>query len=228
MKRGTLYIVATPIGHLDDLTFRGLEVLKQCDRIVCEDPRQTLKLLNRYEVHKPLFTISGPRERNGAEKILGFLAEGQILALVSDAGTPGVSDPGARIAELAREKGFAVLPVPGASALTAALSVAGPLEDGVAFLGFLHKKKGKLKKQLTSAMDTGMAVVFYESPYRIAKTLDAAAEVLGAQTRCFIGREMTKKFEEYMEGTLADMIEKFKNTEALGEFVVILKPGAAL
>ena len=217
-------MVATPIGNLGDLTFRALEVLKSSDRILCEDPRQTLKLLSHYGIQKPLFTVSGPRERRDSDKVLQYLAQGQNLALVTDAGTPGVSDPGAWLADAARRGGFDVVPIPGVSAVACAVSVAGYLENGFVYLGFLHRKKGKLKKELVGASSGSRAVLFFESPHRIIKTLEAAQEALGNAVVCWIGREMTKKFEEYYEGPLADVIEKLKRGKVMGEFTVILKP----
>ncbi len=216
-------MVGTPIGNLGDLTLRALEVLKSSNRIVCEDPRQTLKLLTHYGIQKPLFTISGPKEKRDSEKVLDFLSRGENLALVTDAGTPGVSDPGAWLVDLARRSGFSVVPIPGVSAVSCAVSVAGYLEGGFIYLGFLHRKKGKLKKEILKAAEGARAIVFFESPYRVIKTLEAIREVLGDGARCWVGREMTKKFEEYFEGTLAEVLEKLKNQKILGEFTVILK-----
>ncbi len=221
--KGALRVVGTPIGNLGDLTFRAAEVLRSSDRIVCEDPRQTLKLLSHFGIQKPLFTISGPKEKRDAQRVLDFLARGENLALVTDAGTPGVSDPGAWLVDAARARGFEVVPIPGVSAVSTAVSVAGALEDGYVYLGFLHRKKGKLKKELKQAAEGSRAILFFESPHRIIKTLEAAREVLDESTICWIGREMTKKFEEYYEGTLAEVIEKLKSGKVLGEFTVILK-----
>lgn len=220
--KGILYIVGVPIGNLQDITFRALEILKKTDWIACEDTRRTLKLLNHYGIQKSLLTIFGPKERNAASKILNLLSEGKSVALLTDSGTPGISDPGSFVVGSAREKGFSVQPVPGVSALTCALSVFGIPEDGFVFLGFLKRDKGKIKKELSEAAQLKRSVVFFESPYRIAKTLGIACELFGKETFCLVAREMTKKFEEYLSGRLGEIAEKIQNKENLGEFTVIL------
>ena len=216
--------MATPIGHLSDVTLRALEVLKQADAIACEDTRRTLKLLNHFGIRKPLLTIFGPREKTSVSKVLEFLSLSKSVALVTDAGTPGISDPGSLIAAKAREKGYPVVPVPGACALAAALSVSGLSENGFIFLGFLRRKKSKIKKELEQGKNLGTAIVFYESPFRIIRSLESAREVLGGGARCFVAREMTKMFEEYLSGSLDGVLEKMKGKEILGELTVVLKP----
>ncbi len=221
---GTLYVLATPIGHMGDLTFRALEVLKQVHWIACEDTRRTLKLLNHYGISKPLLTIFGPREKRETPRILNLLRESQSVAVVTDAGTPGISDPGHWIVRSAMEAGFRVEPIPGVSALACALSVSGCAENGFIFLGFLPRKKSKIKRQLESAAQCERAIVFYESPYRVQDTLEAAREVFGDEIFTWVGREMTKKFEEYLSGPLGALADKIKDREILGEVTVILKP----
>lgn len=217
-------MLATPIGHIDDLTIRALEVLKRVDWIACEDTRRTLKLLNHYGVHKPLMTVFGPKEKSQTPRILRLLSESKSVALLSDAGTPGISDPGNLIVREAIAQGCKVLPIPGVSALACALSVSGCAADGFVFLGFLRRKKSKIMKELKEAASLGKAIVFFESPYRIEETLSAASEVLGRDSYCWIGREMTKRFEEYMNGSLGAVLDRIRGRDLPGEFTVILKP----
>lgn len=221
--KGVLYVVGTPIGNLSDITLRALETLKLVDWIACEDTRQSLKLLNHYNIQKPLFSIFGPKEQREVPKILHLLEQGRSGAILTDAGTPGISDPGSQIVHAVRQRGFRIEPIPGVSAVACALSVSGHSEKGFVFLGFLHRSKGKIRKELREAAQQKRPLVFYESPFRIVKTLSLAAEILGPQTLCFLAREMTKKFEEYLSGTLAELIEKIKDRKILGEITVILK-----
>ena len=218
-----LFVVATPIGNLEDITLRALETLKKADCIVCEDTRRTLKLLTHYDIRKPLLSIFGPKERRETDKILKLLSEGKNVALVSDAGTPGLSDPGNVVVAAARENKFRIIPVPGACAISSALSASGLAGDGFVFLGFLRRAPGKVRKELKKAAENGLAIVFYESPYRVVKTLELAAEVLGENASCFIGREMTKKFEEFLNGSLKEVASLLEKREILGEFTVVLK-----
>lgn len=227
-QKGILYVVSSPIGNLSDITIRALEVLKQADHILCEDTRITLKLLNHFGIQKPLLTIFGPKEKKEIPKILALLQKGECLALLSDAGTPALSDPGASIIKKAKESLIPVVPIPGPSAILCALSVCGFAEKNFLFLGFLHRKSGKIKKELLEAKKFNVPVVFFESPFRILKTLSLVAETWGKETLTFIGREMTKKFEEILEGTLGEMVEKLQGREILGEFTVILSPKIAL
>ena len=223
-RGGSLYVVATPLGSLSDITLRALEVLKSADRIACEDTRRTLKLLTHYGIRKPLLSIFAPKEEREAVKVTAALAKGESVALVTDAGTPGLSDPGHALVRAARAAGFPVVPVPGPSAPACALSVCGFAESGFLFLGFLPRSPGKVRKALRNAISAGYPVVFYESPFRLRKTLELAEEVLGPSARCFVGREMTKKFEEYLEGGLAEIRGRLEGRELLGEFTVILSP----
>ncbi|MBI2915389.1 MAG: 16S rRNA (cytidine(1402)-2'-O)-methyltransferase, partial [Elusimicrobia bacterium] len=188
--------MATPIGNLSDITVRALEVLKQVDLIACENTVHTLKLLNHYGLQKTLLTIFGPRETRGTERVLFSLSQRMSVALLSDAGTPAISDPGNELVRQVREEGYRIEPIPGPSAVACALSVSGCAEKGFIFLGFLHRSKGKMKKEILAYENQKLPIVFFESPFRIVRTLRILSEILGRETFCWVGREMTKKFEE--------------------------------
>ena len=177
-KNGNLYVVATPIGNLQDMTLRGIETLKNVDLIVCEDTRVTSVLLNKYDIKKPLLAVNEFNEEQVMHRVLKRL-ESSDIALVSDAGTPLISDPGYRLVRAAKNKGFVVTPIPGASAIIAALSASGLPTDKFLFLGFLSKTKGKAIKSLQAAKEIGATIVIYESPHRVMQTLSNIAEVLG-------------------------------------------------
>ena len=220
-----LYVVATPIGNLEDITLRALRVLKEVDVILCEDTRVTRRLLERYEIsNKQLTTYNEERSGIGIEKIVELLKEGKKLALVTDAGTPGISDPGSYLVQKIREAmpEVKIESVPGPSALTAALSIAGvPISDFV-FLGFLPHKKGRetLFKEIATSE---RAMIFYESPHRILKTLESLLKHV-PNKKVTIARELTKIHEEIVSGIPAELLEFFKtNSEKVrGEFVVIV------
>lgn len=223
---GTLYIVGTPIGNLEDITLRALRVLREAEVILCEDTRVTKRLLERYEITgKQLVAYNEQKSGVAVEKVIGLLEEGKKVALVSDAGTPGISDPGALLVQKVRE----MLPevkieaIPGPSALTAALSVAGVFTDKFLFLGFLPHKKGRetLFKEIAASE---YAVVFYESPHRILKTLKALASYDTIYRTITIARELTKMYEEVKQGTATKLLEYFTgNPEKVrGEFVVVV------
>ncbi|MDX9800668.1 MAG: 16S rRNA (cytidine(1402)-2'-O)-methyltransferase [Spirochaetia bacterium] len=203
---GTLYIVATPIGNLDDITFRAVETLKNADVIACEDTRHTRVLLNRYEIKKPLISYYAADEEKGIGKILALLEKGENVAYVSDAGTPGMSDPGGSLVRRCREKGFDIVPIPGVSAFTALVSVSGAAGRGITFDGFLSPKKGKRRGRLTELLERDESFVVYESPYRVLKLLEDLKE-LAPERRIIAGRELTKKFEEILSGTAEDIID---------------------
>ena len=218
---GTLFVVATPIGNLGDMTHRAVEVLSSVSVIAAEDTRVTRKLLQHYEIQTP--SISYHAQSTGAvlEKILDQLERGDDIALVTDAGTPGISDPGTELVHHARERGISVVAVPGASALTAALSVAGVPTNEFIFLGFLPHKKGRqtLFAEMAGARRT---VLFYESPHRIMKTLTSLSEVLEEGQVVSIFREITKMHEEVVQGSAAEVLAYFVENEehVRGEFVV--------
>ena len=222
----TLYIVATPIGNLEDITLRALRVLEEVDYVLCEDTRVTKKLLSKYGLKTPTFSYHTHSSHKKEEKILGLLKDDHDLALVTDAGTPAVSDPGGKLVSIVRKEFPEVLivAVPGASALAAALSVAGVTMSDFLFLGFLPHKKGreKLFKEMTVTKRT---VVFYESPHRILKTLASLNQHIGGRTVIII-RELTKLYEEVLSGTseeLLALLTEYKEKQK-GEFVVIVTP----
>ncbi len=227
MYMGTLSIVATPIGNLGDITLRALDTLRVVDVIACEDTRVTAKLLARYEIKKPLVIFHAMNARAGGARIIGLLSEGKHVALVTDAGTPGVSDPGSELVALVRSD----LPethieaIPGPSALPAALSIAGiPITD-FTFLGFLPHKKGRqtLFKEIAEASRT---YIFYESPHRIEKALASLEESLDPERRVVVARELTKIHESLVTGTPHEVATYFAEhkDEVRGEFVVIVAP----
>lgn len=222
----TLYIVATPIGNLEDITLRAIRVLNEVDVILCEDTRVTAKLLSRYEIKKPLIRYDAHSTDATLNKIFTMVEEGKMLALVSDAGTPSISDPGSHLVGKLRERFSAgeisIVTIPGASALTSALSIAGIPASEFLFLGFLPHKKGRetIFKEIT---ETKRPVVFYESPHRILKALDSLNKFC-PERKLVIGRELTKMHEEMLFGTAVELSEFFaKNKEKVrGEFVVIV------
>jgi 16S rRNA (cytidine1402-2'-O)-methyltransferase len=218
----TLYIVATPIGNLEDITLRALETLKKADSIACEDTRQTLKLLSRYGISKPLLSCYAYREERGSEKVLSLLNEGKTIAYASDAGTPALSDPGALLVRKAREAGHAVVPIPGPSAFAALLSVAGIGGKTTTFEGFLSPKAGRRRARLTELLGRGEAFILYESPYRVVKLLEDLADIESGRF-LVVGREMTKIHEEFVEGSAAKVAADFRARESIkGEFSVFV------
>lgn len=222
---GTLSIVATPIGNLGDITLRALDTLKNADAIACEDTRVTSKLLAKYDIRKPLLIFHARSGKLAGERILEQLAEGKRVALVTDAGTPGISDPGTALVALARERlrDVRIEAIPGPSALAAALSIAGVPTDEFLFLGFLPHKKGRqtLFKEIGEEERT---VVFYESPHRIEKALESLAGVLPEGRRVTVARELTKLHESLVQGTVEEVAAHFASHpgEVRGEFVVIV------
>ena len=220
-------MVATPIGNLGDITYRAVEVLQSVDVIACEDTRHTQNLLAHYNISKRLIATHAHNEANSAKGIINLLEEGKNVAFVSDAGTPGVSDPGSRLVEAVRTAGFDVVPLPGASALTTLLSVAGYIGRSVHFEGFLSPKSGRRKKRLEELLNRDESFVFYESPFRIVKVLEEL-HTFAPQRRVVVGREMTKKFEEFLSGSLAEVLQTLKERSAVkGEFAVLIGPSSA-
>lgn len=217
---GTLSIVATPIGNLEDITLRALRVLKECDVIYAEDTRVISKLLAHYEIQKPLQRLDAAMEGKRAGQIIERLEAGERVVYVSDAGTPGISDPGARLVAAVRVAGYRVDAIPGASALTAALSIAGLESDAFVFIGFLPHKKGR-QTALKEIVARDMPTVLYESPHRILKLLKEL-ETVGIEC-VSIGRELTKMHEEFIVGTPAELAASLEKRGAVrGEFVVIV------
>ena len=218
----TLYIVATPIGNLGDITIRALDVLKQVDTIACEDTRHTRKLLTHYEISKSLLSCRSQNEVQAARKVIDLLEEGKDCAFVSDAGTPGLSDPGARLVEEVRGAGFGVVPLPGPSAMTSLLSVAGFGGRTLTFDGFLSPKGGKRKKRIEELLEREENFVLYESPHRILKVLADIAEK-EPERKIIVGREMTKIHEEFVTGPAREVSQAFMERNSLkGEFVILV------
>ncbi|MBO5729631.1 MAG: 16S rRNA (cytidine(1402)-2'-O)-methyltransferase [Treponema sp.] len=218
----TLYIVGTPIGNLSDITYRALETFKTVDVIACEDTRHTLQLLNHFEIKKPLISCRAQNEQTAAQKIVHLLDEGQNVAYASDAGTPGISDPGAVLVDVARAAGHTIVPIPGACAFVSLASVAGSGGKSLLFEGFLSPKPGRRRSRLRELMATGFAFVLYESPFRIVKLLADIADIQ-CERRIVVGRELTKLHEEIVEGTAAEVLEDFAGrSKILGEFAVFV------
>lgn len=222
MQTGTLYIVATPIGNLEDITLRALRILKEVDAVACEDTRVTSKLLAHYNISKPLLSLHQHSGASQHEKIIALLEDGKNVAYCSDAGTPGVSDPGNKLVEAAIEKNIVVIPIPGASALAALISVAGIDMQSFVFLGFPPHKKGRetFFKKVAAA---DMPVVYYDSPHRVIKNLELL-EKFAPEKNIIIGRELTKMFEQIVRGSIDDVQTYFAAhpEKVKGEFVVIV------
>jgi 16S rRNA (cytidine1402-2'-O)-methyltransferase len=220
---GTLYVVATPIGNLEDITARALRVLREVDVVACEDTRRTRALLTHFEIHTPTVSYYEHNKLTRGPQLLRQLGEGKSVALVSDAGTPGISDPGVLLVREARAAGILVVPVPGPSAVVAALSAAGLPADRFVFDGFLPAKPGRRINRLKALRDLETTVVVYESPHRIVAAMEAIAEVFGA-TPVVVARELTKQFEEIVTATPAAHLERLRAGAVRGEFVVVI-PG---
>jgi len=221
---GTLYLVATPIGNLEDITLRALRVLRECDVVAAEDTRRTGQLLRHFEITKPLLSYFQFNEARRSEEIIERLARGEKIALVTDAGTPGISDPGERVVCAAIAAGHRIESVPGPCALVAALTASGLPTDEFHFIGFLPHKSGQRRNELTRLSQLTGTLMLYESPYRIEKLLAELVEVMPDRT-VVLARELTKKFEEYLRGKPAELIEATKTRSLKGEFVVMV--GAA-
>jgi 16S rRNA (cytidine1402-2'-O)-methyltransferase len=218
--KGILYVVSTPIGNLDDITRRAVKVLEAVDAIVAEDTRKTSILLRHLGISKPLISFHEHNERKRTGELIRKLETGMSLALVSDAGTPGISDPGFLIVRECVLHNIQVVPVPGASALLAALTVSGLPTDRFIFEGFLPHKKGR-RTRISSLKDEERTIILYESPHRILRTLRELGEVM-ADRQAVIGRELTKVFEEIQRGTLGELEQYFASRPVKGEFVLII------
>lgn len=220
----TLYMVATPIGNLDDITYRAVETLRSVDVIACEDTRHTQTLLQKYDIQKRLIACHAHNETNSAQGIVALMEAGNDIAFVSDAGTPGISDPGLRVVKAVRDAGFTVVPIPGPSAVATLISVAGYVGKSFTFEGFLSPRKGRRTKRLTELLGRNEAFVIYESPFRIVKTLDELS-VLDPLRQVVVGREMTKKFEEFLTGTASEVSATLSSRQAIkGEFALCIAP----
>ncbi len=223
-ESGVLYIVATPIGNLDDISKRAIEVLNSVNTIAAEDTRHSKKLLQSVRVETPLVSYHDFSKDVALNKLLHQMKTGNSIALISDAGTPLISDPGYKLVKLARQQGIDVVPVPGASALTAALSVAGLPTDRFVFEGFLSSKQAARQKRLQELMLESRTLVFYEAPHRILQCVSDMHQVFGTDRQMFIGRELTKKFESQFLGGIGECIEWLEadKNQQKGEFVVII------
>lgn len=218
---GVLFIVATPIGNLEDITFRAVRILSEVDLIAAEDTRQTKVLLSKYNIHTPLTSYHKFNIRSKTGYILDLLVQGKNLALVSDAGMPGISDPGYELIRGAIARGVKVEPIPGASAVVTALAVSGLPTDKFIFEGFLPKKPGKRRKALKELKDSPYTVIIYESPFRVVKTIQEIQAVMGERPIA-VCRELTKKFEEIIRGKAGEVLEKIKDTRVRGEIVIVI------
>ena len=218
-----LYIVSTPIGNLKDITFRAVETLKSVDLIAAEDTRHTKILLDHYGIHKPLISFFEHNQSKKTDDLIGLLREGKNIALVSDAGTPGISDPGYPLMEAAQKQGIAITVVPGVTALIAALTASGLPAHRFIFEGFLPVKSGPRRRKIESwKPEAGSAIIFYESPHRLLKTLKDIDEVLDNPVMV-CARELTKKFEEVRKAPTQDLLQHFTRHAPKGEFVLLLK-----
>lgn len=224
MQPGTLYVVATPIGNLADLSERARQVLAAVDVIACEDTRHTQKLLQHLGLKKPLLSVHDHNERDRIEQVAEHLAQGKTMALVSDAGTPLISDPGYPLVQGLRQKQLTVTPIPGVSALITALSAAGLPTDRFTFEGFLPHKAGGKKDRLEALQQQSATMVFYESKHRILDTLKVMADIFGDQREACVARELTKTFESFYHGTLMQISDQLlaDNNQQKGEFVVMV------
>lgn len=221
---GVLYVVATPIGNLEDLGPRALRTLREVDLIACEDTRRTRILLARFGVATPVTSYFEHNKLQKGRQLLRLLAEGKSIALVTDAGTPSVSDPGFLLVKEARAAGAQVVPVPGPSAVIAALSAAGIPADRFVFEGFLPAKAGRRLNRLKALRDLDMTVVLYESPHRLLRTLEAIGQVFG-DAEVVVARELTKQFEEIVAASAAELLLHFKERGVRGEFTLVIPRG---
>ena len=219
----TLYLVATPIGNLEDITARALRVLRECDVVAAEDTRHSGRLLKHFDISKPLLSYFQFNEAKRAEEILDRLARGEKVALITDAGTPGISDPGERVVKAAIAAGFRVEPVPGPCALIAALTASGLPTDEFHFIGFLPHKSGQRHNRLTALKEISGTIALYESPHRIDKLLGELNEIF-PERDVVLARELSKKFEEFLRGKPAELLALAQKRSLKGEFVVLVAP----
>ena len=218
---GCLYLVGTPIGNLEDITLRALRILKEADRIACEDTRHTQRLLTHYDIHKPLVSYHEHNEMTRAPELIVALEQGAKIALVSDAGTPLVSDPGHRLVTLCLRHQIPVVPIPGPSALLASLSASGLPNEEFLFVGFLPNRAGERRRALEHLRIEDRTIVLYEAPHRIAETVSDAREILGDRPAC-LAREVTKLHEEFRRGKLSEISASLEERPARGEITLII------
>lgn len=218
---GILYLVSTPIGNLEDITLRALRTLKEVDLIAAEDTRQTRRLLTHYEIKTPLTSYFEGNQHTKTEKLIARLKAGESIALVSDAGTPIISDPGYPLLRACIAAAVPIVPIPGASAILAAAVVSGLPLHNFTFEGFLSPKSGKRKRQLALLANEERTLILFESPHRICRLLEDALEVMGERD-IVIARELTKRFEEIFRGSISEALEKFRASEPRGEFTIVI------
>ncbi|MGQ4810301.1 Ribosomal RNA small subunit methyltransferase I [Candidatus Entotheonellaceae bacterium PAL068K] len=221
-ETGTLYVVATPIGNLEDITLRALRILREVDLIAAEDTRHTRKLLTHHGIAQPLVSYREHNKQRQAPRLLAWLQSGQNIALVTDAGTPGVSDPGYHLLQALLSAVVPIVPIPGPTAAIAALSVAGLPTDRFIFEGFLPLKGGRRRRRLEALRDEPRTMVIYESPHRLLRLLQDIVTHLGAERRVVIGRELTKRFEEITRGTASTLLDTLQGRTMRGECTVVV------
>ena len=217
-----LYVVATPIGNLEDITLRALRILKEVDLIACEDTRQTQKLLNHYGISTPTTSYHEHNEMTRSGELVMQLEEGRSIALVSDAGTPNISDPGYRLIALAIQRHIPVVPIPGASAFVAALAASGLPTDSFHFAGFLPAKAGQRRQIFEQIVNSLQTEIFYEAPHRLQEAMSDAADILGRDRHIVIAREVTKLHEEFIRGRAGELAAELKNREVRGEITLLI------
>jgi 16S rRNA (cytidine1402-2'-O)-methyltransferase len=222
---GKLYLVATPIGNLQDITLRALETLRSVDLIACEDTRHTRNLLNHFRISNRTISYHEHNEQERAEELADRLIQGESIAIVTDAGTPGICDPGFRIVQRAIEIGAVVVPIPGAVGFVSAAIVSGLPTDSVFFGGFLPSKKGERKRRLEQTQDIPATLIFYETPHRLIKSLADCLDILGDRRGC-VARELTKLHEETGRGSLSELCLRFANQTVKGEIVLVIERAA--
>lgn len=219
---GSLYLIPTPIGNLEDMTFRAIKILKEADIIAAEDTRQTKKLLNHFDISTPLVSYHEHNKETSGNKIINMLKEGKVVALVSDAGMPTISDPGYELVVFALSEKIAVIPLPGANAALTALIASGLSTQPFYFYGFLDRQKKTKRKQLESIKSMRDTIIFYEAPHRLKETLKLMVEVFGNR-KIALSRELTKKFEEFIRGNLVEILQWSEENEIRGEFCIIVE-----
>ncbi len=220
--KGTLYVVSTPIGNLEDITLRALRILKEVDLIAAEDTRHSLKLLTHYGISKPLISYWSEKEKVRSGEVLERLRAGQSVALISDAGTPGISDPGALLIKMALSEGVSVIPIPGPSALIAALSISGLPTNEFIFIGFLPSKKSQRQKTLKDLGLEPRTLVFFEAPHRIIETLSDMEEIFAGR-KVVVVKEISKVHEEVLRGSISEILNNLKKSTIAGEYVIIIE-----
>ncbi len=221
-KPGTLYVVGTPIGNLEDMTFRGVRILQEVDLIAAEDTRHTGKLLQHFQIQTPQISYHDHNRRSRIPEILSHLQQGKAIALVSDAGMPGISDPGYELVKACIDEGISVVPIPGVSAAITALSAAGLPTDKFLFAGFLPPKTQQRRSQLELLKTEPHTLIFYESPHRLRQTLQDLAEVLGSERQIVLGRELTKFYEEFWRGKLSEVVTVYEHKQPQGEYTLVV------